>query len=49
MYAVVKEEGESVENNYETQLTVETYVSDAHTIQNIENIVQVIHNCITKH
>ena len=49
MYRVVEQERESGEHTYETQHSVETHECDSHTIQNIENIVQVIHNCITKH
>ena len=48
MYGVVKEKSETVEHNYATQLSVARYESDSHTIQDIENIVHVIHDCIKK-
>ena len=52
MYDVVKQECETDKQVYVTQLTLHdschAEVSDAHTIQNIENIVHVIHKCVIK-
>ena len=48
MYDVVKEKSETDKQVYVTQLSVGRYESDAHTIQDIENIVHVIHDCIKK-